>query len=59
MTVAFYYHSLLAQLPRYLEMLSTASLGLPDWHGVASQAVGYRHLQHGLPCQDHGVIHCQ
>lgn len=59
MTVASYYHPLLAQLPRYLEQLSTAPLGLSDWHGVASQAVGYRHLQHGLPCQDHGVIHCQ
>ncbi|HEA3083718.1 TPA: protein phosphatase 2C domain-containing protein [Aeromonas dhakensis] len=59
MTVASYYQPLLPQLPHYLELLAATPLPLSDWHGVASQAIGYRHLQHGVPCQDHGLVHCQ
>lgn len=59
MAVASYYQPLLAQLPHYLDQLAATPLPLSDWHGVASQAVGYRHIQHGVPCQDHGLAHCQ
>ncbi|MGU5545213.1 PP2C family serine/threonine-protein phosphatase [Aeromonas veronii] len=59
MTMASHYQPLLAQHALYLAQLAAAPLPLADWHGVSSQVVGYRHLQHGLPCQDHAITHSQ
>lgn len=51
-----HYQPLLAQYPLFLALQAKIERSLTGWHGVAAEAIGYRHLEQELPCQDRALV---